>query len=264
MSDHDFEREPTTAQHDRVAEVKGAPEPAKAEVRRPASAETLKQAKAIVEGRAKDIDDLPRLVSLLGHEDKVTFMTDHWSTLGERVAGDVVIATGEVLGYSVPEILDVALATKQPPTKSTLRRLLAKLTAGDAADLGEQTVGKLRDLMKGPLLDELPVVATWLWAFSRAKAWLSWFVETTKPAIVAFKLGQSGSADLATTLESLTTANKWAWVDHVHLAQGFDGLRAIASGAPDSIRQKLEAKLGPIADEKHAEQFRKQHANDVA
>jgi hypothetical protein len=263
MSGHDHES-PQAAPREHVEAPKGGPTASTAEVRRPDAAETWSKIEKIIGGHSKAAHDLPRLVSLLDADRKTTFSSDHFASLGANVSGDVVIQTGEVLELHPTLVVETALAAKAPPTKRELRRFLSKLRGSDANELAPDVIKGLRKVMTGPLLEELPIASEWIWALSGHAELLTWFIDTTRPSIVALKFAQAGSAELATTIEALATTKKWEWVDHVHLAQGFDGLRYIAAAAPDQIKKKLEAKLGPISDEREAKKFREQHAGDVS
>src|SRR5207253_636752 len=83
------------------------------------------------------------------------------------------------------------------------------------------------------------------------------FIDTTPPAIAAFAISKVGSEELGEKLDGLKTPKKWEWVDHIHRAQAFIQLVAIAKKAPPAIKQKIETKLGPVAGpDRDREKFR--------
>jgi hypothetical protein len=259
MSEHDQDLQPVAPA--KIDDVQGAPKGAYQDVERPPSAETRKKIDKILKGKSKAADELPRLVSLLNYPDKLAFMADDFPTLGNAVSGDIVLEVGEVVELDVATVLDAALAGKQKPSKTALRKYLT--THSDNLEtLSAERVKKVRGQLTGSAIDELPILADKVQVLSAGL--LGWFVETTPPAIVAFTFSKNGDEDLGEKIEALTTPKKWDWVDHVHVAQAYIQLAGIAKKAPDAIKKKLETKLGPVAGpDDQREKFRQDSQRDL-
>lgn len=166
-----------------------------------------------------DAKEIPRLLKLLSDEGRAALAT-RMPDIAAHMSGDQFLQCAEAFGYVSHFAIDVALDTSKPAaTDKAVRRYLQSRNAEQAAELGENepVVAKVRKLMRGSLIRELPVLAEIPGAMRIHPSLIKWFIETTDPLVAAVHLAQAGSPELAASLDKL---DQWSWLSRLKIADG--------------------------------------------
>jgi hypothetical protein len=250
--------------------------------------EDMKSAWAFVEKFAKDgrgsQKELPRQMSRLGSE-----MSDQIAPLmpeiAKRAKGEIVLECAAILKLPLSKQIRLALDAKPKISATALRAHLRGLR-GDAVlalDDGTGIVGELRKVLTGPISQELPEIERLDSSLYTRAGFLTWFLTTTNPTIVALQGEHITDPNFASALDALAAANvpqAWGWLQHIHIAsldgvgQNLVTLRDLTNNAAAKARlTALTSKFQTKGDDRAAsvpaaqsdlrEQLGKQHDSDL-
>jgi hypothetical protein len=199
---------------------------------------------AVLKGNKKDLAQLPLLVTFLGRDKQNELWLERNAEL-MKLGGNHVLDVMRALGHTPHNVTDFALKATPKVSADKLRAYLRTL---DGAALAEvETYSGIRTVLKGKLLEELPMIASSIEFIGGSRQLVRWLADTTEPALLASMFAEQPTAALARTLDA---EKLWAWLDHLTGARGYGGLTRLAEATSDpAIKQKIITMLGPFAGE---------------
>lgn len=199
---------------------------------------------AVLRGNKKDLAQLPLLVTFLDRDQQNSLWMDRFPEL-MRLGGDHVLDVMRALDHTPHNVTDFALKAMPKVGADKLRTYLRTLDGAGLAEI--ETYPEVRRLLKGKLLEELPVVASSIHEIGGNRQLIRWLADTTASTLLASLLAQHATTELAQTLDA---ERLWDWLDHLPAARGYINLNSLAQATSEpGIKQKIITMLGPIAGE---------------